>query len=73
MVNTKVDGVDAYAVGDLLTPHPRKPGLYRYYGRADDQIIHSTGEKVLRTHMHSKVQFPLIMSTNFSDKSWASW
>ncbi|KLO13764.1 acetyl-CoA synthetase-like protein [Schizopora paradoxa] len=43
--NTKVDNADAYAVGDFLTPHPSKPGFFRYFGRADDQIIHSTGEK----------------------------
>ncbi|KAH8114663.1 acetyl-CoA synthetase-like protein [Phellopilus nigrolimitatus] len=43
--NTKADGVDAYATSDLLTPHPTKPGYWKIFGRVDDQLIHSTGEK----------------------------
>ncbi|RPD67101.1 acetyl-CoA synthetase-like protein [Lentinus tigrinus ALCF2SS1-7] len=45
VVNTKVDGVDAYATSDLLEPHPTRPGLWKYHGRMDDQIILSNGEK----------------------------
>ena len=44
VVNTKVEGVDAYATSDLVVPHPTKLGYYRIHGRADDQIIHSTGK-----------------------------
>lgn len=44
--NTKIDGVDAYATSDLLAPHPTKPGYWKVHGRVDDQIMHSTGEKV---------------------------
>lgn len=44
--NTNIEGVDAYATGDLLTPHPEKPGFWKIFGRSDDQIMHSTGEKV---------------------------
>ncbi|KAI9433075.1 acetyl-CoA synthetase-like protein [Lactarius indigo] len=43
--NTDVDGKDAYATSDLLVPHPTKPGLWKIYGRKDDQIMLSTGEK----------------------------
>ncbi|CAL1699334.1 unnamed protein product [Somion occarium] len=43
--NTVIDGIDAYATSDLLTPHPTKPGFWKVYGRADDQIMHNTGEK----------------------------
>ncbi|KAJ8092337.1 putative NRPS-like protein biosynthetic cluster [Marasmius tenuissimus] len=43
--NTEVDGVRAYATSDLFTRHPTKSGYWKMYGRADDQIIHSTGEK----------------------------
>jgi len=43
--NTRVDGTDAYATGDLLTPHPTKSGYWKVFGRADDQIILSNGEK----------------------------
>ncbi|KAI0719494.1 acetyl-CoA synthetase-like protein [Cerioporus squamosus] len=45
VVNTQVDGVDAYATSDLLEPHPTRPGFWKYYGRLDDQIILSNGEK----------------------------
>ncbi|KAI0746390.1 acetyl-CoA synthetase-like protein [Daedaleopsis nitida] len=45
VINTKVNGVDGYAAGDLLEPHPTKPGLWKVFGRRDDQIIHSNGEK----------------------------
>lgn len=47
VVNTKVNGVDAYATSDLLISHPTRPGFWKVFGRVDDQIIHSTGEKVI--------------------------
>ncbi|KAJ7449030.1 hypothetical protein B0H11DRAFT_2079260 [Mycena galericulata] len=46
VLNTQVDGIDAYATSDLLAPHPTKPGYWRVFGRTDDQIMHNTGEKV---------------------------
>ncbi|EPS94433.1 hypothetical protein FOMPIDRAFT_1038850 [Fomitopsis schrenkii] len=45
VVNTTVDGVEAYATSDLLKPHPTKPGYWKVFGRTDDQIMHNTGEK----------------------------
>ncbi|KAI0719505.1 acetyl-CoA synthetase-like protein [Cerioporus squamosus] len=45
VVNTQVDGVDAYATSDLLERHPTRPGFWKYHGRLDDQIILSNGEK----------------------------
>jgi hypothetical protein len=45
VVNTSVDGKAAYATGDLIEAHPTRPGLYRVFGRADDQLMLSTGEK----------------------------
>ncbi|KAF9553775.1 acetyl-CoA synthetase-like protein [Agrocybe pediades] len=45
VVNTQINGVDAYATSDLFVQHPQKAGYWRIYGRADDQIMHSTGEK----------------------------
>ncbi|THH19547.1 hypothetical protein EW146_g1644 [Bondarzewia mesenterica] len=45
VLNTTVDGCDAYATSDLVTPHPTKPGLWKVFGRSDDQIMLSTGEK----------------------------
>lgn len=50
VINTKVDDKDAYATQDLFIPHESRPGLWKIFGRADDQIMLSTGEKVgLRT------------------------
>ena len=46
VLNDKVDGVDAYATNDLLERHPMRPGLWKIYGRVDDQIMLSNGEKV---------------------------
>ncbi|KAF8645464.1 hypothetical protein AX16_007810 [Volvariella volvacea WC 439] len=42
--NAKYQGYDAYATRDLFIPHPTKAGLWRILGRADDQIMLSTGE-----------------------------
>ncbi|KAJ3925590.1 MAG: hypothetical protein NXY57DRAFT_967569 [Lentinula lateritia] len=44
-INTKIDGIDAYATSDLLLPHPTMSGYWHVFGRVDDQIIHNTGEK----------------------------
>lgn len=46
VTNTRVDNKLAYDTNDLLQRHPINSRLYRIYGRADDQIMHSTGEKV---------------------------
>ena len=45
-VNTKVGDVDAYSTSDLVIPHPSIPGLWKIYGRRDDQIVLTNGEKV---------------------------
>ncbi|KAJ8503284.1 hypothetical protein ONZ45_g10995 [Pleurotus djamor] len=45
VINGKYDGMDAYYTGDLFVAHPSKPGYYKIFGRVDDQIMHSTGEK----------------------------
>lgn len=41
-----MDGKRGYATSDLIVPHPTKASLWRVFGRADDQIMLSTGEKV---------------------------
>ncbi|TFY76506.1 hypothetical protein EWM64_g7507 [Hericium alpestre] len=43
--NSTHDGEPVYATSDLFEPHPTKAGLWRIFGRTDDQIIHSNGEK----------------------------
>lgn len=46
VLNTMHEGIPAYATSDLVAPHPTKPNYWKVYGRADDQLMHSTGEKV---------------------------
>lgn len=53
VINTQVDGRDGYATSDLLEPHPTKPGLWRIFGRADEQIMLSNGEKVKSLSPHT--------------------
>ncbi|KAK0492011.1 NRPS-like enzyme [Armillaria luteobubalina] len=43
--NTTINGVRAYDTTDLFIRHPINPKMFKCYGRHDDQIIHSTGEK----------------------------
>ncbi|KAI0759226.1 acetyl-CoA synthetase-like protein [Trametes elegans] len=45
VVNANVNGQDAYATNDIVEPHPTEPGLWRLYGRIDEQVILSNGEK----------------------------
>jgi hypothetical protein len=45
VINTQINGKPGFATGDLLQPHPTVDGWYRIYGRADEQIMLSTGEK----------------------------
>ncbi|KAJ7687546.1 hypothetical protein B0H14DRAFT_3672610 [Mycena olivaceomarginata] len=43
--NTEVDGILAYNTNNILQRHPTAPTFYRVYRHADDQIMHSNGEK----------------------------
>ncbi|CAL1709820.1 unnamed protein product [Somion occarium] len=43
--NFEHNGRKGYATGDLMIPHPTKKGFWTTYGRADEQIMLSTGEK----------------------------
>ncbi|KAF7761593.1 hypothetical protein Agabi119p4_9585 [Agaricus bisporus var. burnettii] len=45
VVNTTVDGQPGYATSDLLIRHPTEKDRYCVYGRVDDQLMLSTGEK----------------------------
>jgi len=49
VLNLKIAGVDAYQTNDLIVPHPTRAGLWKIFGRVDDQIMLSTGEKVCWT------------------------
>ncbi|KAF4573440.1 putative PKS/NRPS-like protein biosynthetic cluster [Pleurotus pulmonarius] len=52
-INTVIDGQPAYATSDLLEVHPHKPHLVRVYGRVDDQLMLSTGEKTNPTPLET--------------------
>ncbi|KAL1938320.1 hypothetical protein VTO73DRAFT_11771 [Trametes versicolor] len=59
--NTEVNGRPAYATSDLFEEHPDNPNLFRVYGRADDQIVMSTGEKTNPVPMEAiLLQDPLV-------------
>ena len=55
MTNTELYGEKAYATNDLLIRHPTNPKLWKVHGRSDDQIVHSTGEKVGILLKHIKI------------------
>ncbi|KAL4730981.1 putative NRPS-like protein biosynthetic cluster [Fusarium chlamydosporum] len=55
-----------YRTKDLFTPHPSKPGLWRYTGRLDDVIILSNGEKFNPVDMEKVIEgHPLISKALF--------
>ncbi len=47
VTNGTFEGSEAYMTSDLFIKHPTIPDLYRVHGRTDDQIMLSTGEKVM--------------------------
>ena len=47
VINGTMNGNNVYRTSDLLQRHPRDPNLWRIVGRADDQLMLSTGEKVI--------------------------
>lgn len=50
MTNAERDGQRVFAVGDLLEPHPTDKNRWKVFGRVDDQIALSTGQKVRSSH-----------------------
>ena len=49
--------------GDLFSPHPSKPGLWRHRGRADDIIVFLTGEKTNPTSMEERINSHIEVCT----------
>ncbi|KIK57260.1 hypothetical protein GYMLUDRAFT_766757 [Collybiopsis luxurians FD-317 M1] len=45
LINTTIDGWPAYTTNDLLEVHPTNPAMFRVFGRKDDLLMLSTGEK----------------------------
>lgn len=44
-LNHNLPGTEVWRTKDLFKPHPTKKDLWRYYGRRDDIIVLSNGEK----------------------------
>lgn len=52
-----------YPIKDLYSPHPTKPGLWMYRGRADDVIVLMDGKKMHPTTMETIISgHPLVRS-----------
>lgn len=53
--------VDIYRTNDLFTSHPTTPGLWKFYGRRDDVIVLSNGEKFNPVTMETIIEsHPLV-------------
>jgi thioester reductase-like protein len=55
-LNHNLPGVAEYRTKDLFKQHPQKPRLWQYYGRRDDIIVLSNGEKFNPIPMELKMQ-----------------
>ena len=55
-LNHNMPGVTEYRTKDLFKQHPEKPGLWKYYGRRDDIIVLSKGEKFNPVPMELAIQ-----------------
>lgn len=55
-LNHNMRGVTEYRTKDLFKPHPEKFGLWQYYGRKDDIIVLSNGEKFNPVPMELAIQ-----------------
>lgn len=49
-------GENSFHTKDLFTQHPTKPDLFKYYGRKDDILVLSNGEKVNPIPLEQHVQ-----------------
>lgn len=63
VINVEYDGERGYNTNDLITKHPTIPDLWRVCGRADEQIILSTGTKTNTLPIESAIsRHPLVRS-----------
>ncbi|PAV14618.1 acetyl- synthetase [Pyrrhoderma noxium] len=51
LINAKIEDKEAYATGDLIQVHPVHQDRYRIAGRAEEQVLHSNGERTNPTHL----------------------
>ena len=60
-LNHNLPGIREWRTRDLFKPHPSKPHLWRYYGRRDDIVVLSNGEKFNPVPMELMIQgHPLL-------------
>ncbi|KAF2799626.1 acetyl-CoA synthetase-like protein [Melanomma pulvis-pyrius CBS 109.77] len=60
-LNHNLPGVSEYRTKDLFKQHPRKTELWQYYGRRDDIIVLSNGEKFNPVPMELMIQgYPTV-------------
>ncbi|KAK4863281.1 hypothetical protein LT330_002059 [Penicillium expansum] len=53
--------INVYRTNDLYTPHPTNPHLWKFYGRKDDVIVLSNGEKFTPVGMETIIEgHPLV-------------
>ncbi|KAF3899511.1 Non-canonical non-ribosomal peptide synthetase [Trichophyton interdigitale] len=53
--------LDEYHTKDVYTPHPTKPGLWKFHGRIDDVIVLSNGQKFNPVTMEKVIEgHPLV-------------
>ncbi|KAL0570905.1 hypothetical protein V5O48_011045, partial [Marasmius crinis-equi] len=63
VINVEYNGERGYNTNDLITKHPTIPDLWRVCGRADEQIILSTGTKTNTLPIESAIsRHPLVRS-----------
>jgi thioester reductase-like protein len=55
-LNHNLPGVAEYHTKDLFKQHPKKVGLWQYYGRRDDIVVLSNGEKFNPVPMELLIQ-----------------
>ncbi|KAF8154617.1 hypothetical protein B0H34DRAFT_783775 [Crassisporium funariophilum] len=66
VLNTSYGRTKAYDTMDLVARHPDNPDLWRIYGRCDEQLMHSTGEKTnpvpIETMLvrHPKIEYAVM-------------
>jgi len=55
LMNGTFEGKEVYMTSDLFVKHPTVDGLYSVYGRTDDQMMLSTGEKTNPASLEHKI------------------
>ncbi|KAL0574089.1 hypothetical protein V5O48_007874 [Marasmius crinis-equi] len=46
LMNTTFNGIESYATGDLMIPHPMRKDYWKVLGRMDDLVLLATGEAI---------------------------